>query len=144
MSLYTDPSNKRDLMNRVKNIYSIPEVISLVTNIFPTWIVHYSPEYAADYPHLTNNWKDICKMCGTTKKQIILVDELTIDKHHMFISFVTECLTRAGFSVRSVKEFNKCQICDSVIPTVKYWEKMKESNISNIPTVYTNHCKKCI
>jgi hypothetical protein len=139
---YLDPSNAIDIIEKVKTLRTIGEIKLLAEEFFPGWYVSTAKEYSKDYPSLTENWKLICNSIKTTQAQILLVDEVYFDDEHSIIRMISECFTRAGFSVRKKNDYTECSNCGSIIPSVELWRIFKEKGFK-VPITWSSDCVSC-
>ena len=59
--LFTDPSNIDEIKEQIKNCPTVKDVIEIINNVYPSWLVNIIDNYSDDYPHLTKNWDIICE-----------------------------------------------------------------------------------
>jgi hypothetical protein len=139
---YLDPENTPQIINRLKNSRTLGEVMTLVNEVFPDWIVNTMEVYCSDYPHLTTNWKHICRMSKSRTAQIMIVEEIPEKDDHSLINTFAECFTRAGFSVRRKREYIKCENCGSAVPNTELWQIFKEKGFL-VPEKWSEKCTGC-
>ena len=143
---YSDPSDTemKEIFDRLKNLEKDEEIHELIQEVLPGWIVSIAEEYSPDYPHLTANWKKICKDVKTTPKLIVLVDEIYFDQNHTVMHIFCERMTRSGYVVRRTAEFALCPVCKKVRPNKQMHKFMveKQPNLP-IPRHWFESCLKC-
>ena len=57
---YRDPENINEILERVKNTEKHNDIVKLIDNIFPDWILGWCEKYSSDYSHFQNNWRFVC------------------------------------------------------------------------------------
>ena len=139
---YVDPENFSEIMDQIKTLPTLGDVIKLSFETYPTWIVDYIDDYSADYPHLKENWQTICTAKGVSPLKIILVDEIAFDDDHKLIKIFCEILTLLGFSVRRSVELTKCPVCECAIPILQIYKALKRENKS-VPEKWSSKCTNC-
>lgn len=140
--LFRDPANSSEILDSLKELKTLSDVIDKINETFPTWILGNLPKYSDDYSHLTRNWTIVCNKASTTPKDIIIVQYMIFDESHGIIRLFAEILTSFGFCVRRVHEIGKCSVCDNGIPTVELWKLMKSNNLV-VPDEWKSHCRNC-
>ena len=76
---------------------NLDDILKLIHEISPNWVKSIHNNYSSDYPHLTNNWNNLCKMIHRVQKQrrrracteiqkpsLTAVEGLTISNTQMF------------------------------------------------------------
>uniref|UniRef100_A0A6C0D1B3 Uncharacterized protein n=1 Tax=viral metagenome TaxID=1070528 RepID=A0A6C0D1B3_9ZZZZ len=139
---YVDPENFSEIMDQIKTLPTLGDVIKLSFELFPAWIVDYIDDYCPDYPHLKENWQAICTTKSVSPLKIILVDEIIFDDDHKLIKIFCEILTLLGFSVRRSSELMKCTVCDRAIPIFAIYNALKRENIT-VPAKWSSKCSEC-
>ena len=144
MYKYKNPENTDVIINKLKEQKSLLDVVNLIKETFPEWIITYMDSFCNDYPHLENNWDILCNRMGVRKAQIIIVEVCEPQEGEEFSLFnmFTECLTRAGFLVRSKWQFVPCSTCGCAVPTQEIYEFLKEKKIKT-PEKWSTKCSKC-
>ena len=98
--------------------------------------------FSKDYPHMENNWNSLITKHNMRKSQIIIVNYLIDDNYHRLINIFAELFTRSGFVIRTKDELFPCELCNSAIPSLVVYNKMKEQNL-NIPENWSKKCSTC-
>jgi len=140
---YTDPDNKDEIIEQLKELDSTQDIRSMIEEIFPGWLKWYASGYSKDYPHLTNNWSFICRKNNTSAKKVIIVDEIFFDKeNHFVLMLFCEIMTRNGYVVRRKEEYVSCKNCEKAIPSKHVWQQMKNAGLI-IPQIWSDKCSEC-
>lgn len=141
---YKNPENTDSIINKLKEQKTITDVNILIKETFPDWIIGYMDSFCVDYPHLDNNWSVLCDKMGVLKAQIIIVEvcEPQDGKDFSLLNIFTECLTRAGFVVRSKWQFVPCSTCGCAVPTEEIYDFLKEKKIKT-PENWSSKCSTC-
>ncbi len=139
---YSDPSNLESILESIKTLPTIKDILDLVKSVFPSWIVCFLKKFSNDYPHMETNWNILIKNHNIRKGQIMIVDYLIDDDNHKLINIFTEIFTQAGFVVRTKYELFPCETCNSAIPSLAFYNKMKEQKL-NIPEKWDKKCSNC-
>ena len=149
MSIYEDNENLETILEELKNCHMIEDIMKLVNNYYPTWIVYILDRFSDDYPHLTYNWEHVAKLNNVKKAKIIIVDELNFGDNFKMLNTVCEILTKSGFLVRDKKDFIKCPVCDGVLVTNSIYHILYKINTNDgarkiqIPTSWSDKCTGC-
>jgi hypothetical protein len=143
IDLYIDPPNTAEIMNEIKNAETHDQVVNIITNVFPGWILGCPKKYSKDYQHFQHNWEFVCKQSNCNTLCIIIVDKIIFnDPNYSLIRLFCELLTVFGHSVRRKEEFIECNECGCVIPTQIVYNQLVERKI-NVPPVWSVKCKNC-
>jgi hypothetical protein len=124
------------------NITDLPNIQSVLEYIdekYPKWVYKICDKYSNDYNYLNSNWVQMARVFNTTKKKIIIVENMLEDELYTF----AELLTKVGFIIRTKDEYIYCSKCNKCIPTEKTFNIMKEKNIQFIPESYSTFCSSC-
>lgn len=140
--MFTDPYNSSDIKEQIKNFETVKDIIDLINNTFPNWIIDTFDGYSKDYPHLENNWNIICDKCNVKKQKIVVVEEIVNDDSHTLVKFFADYFTSVGFIVRTKDDVYICEKCDLVIPNEEIYNKMKKLKMS-VPEVWSTNCSSC-
>ena len=141
--LYKDPHNTEEIINEIKNAETHDQVVNIINNVFPTWILGWPKKYSKDYQHFQHNWEFVCKKSNCNTLSIIIVDKIIFnDPNYTLIRLFCELLTVFGHSVRRKEEFIACNVCGNVIPTKMVYDQLVERKI-NVPQIWTEKCKNC-
>lgn len=127
--------------------------IPYIQQILPGWIYTVIDTYSNDYAYLDQNWKRLCKDFKTTRKKIILVNDIptgndkkiTIEDEHKIK--VLDVLTRHGWVIRRTSEFVVCVVCkNKAIPSQQLWSILDSNPMfkGKIPKVWKNKCLNCM
>ena len=143
-STYRDPAEgeMKEILSRLSSTGDTEDIRAIINSVYPTWLVSVMREYSQDYPHLNGNWTVICGKNGSQKRGIVLVDEIVKDEEHLLINIFCERMTREGYMVRRRGEFVSCEVCNSAIPSLEVYSKMK-MNFIKVPTVWSRTCTTC-
>ena len=135
MEKYEDTQSRELALGRIYEAKTIGDILTLIDETFPTWIIGFADRYSDNFNMLNENWESICKMCKVSKKKVILVNSIDIlsDKQTC-IRRISEILTRIGYSVRTINEMSICNKCSLALPCKKIEEL--------ISLKYPNHIKK--
>jgi hypothetical protein len=140
---YQDPVNVNELVEKVKDCETHDEIIKLINDTFPGWILGWPARYSVDYPHFQNNWEFVCKKSDNKTLSVIIVDHIVFnDPKFSLIKLFCELLTLFGHSVRRKEEFIGCKICGDAIPTQSVYNQLHERKI-NVPNCWMVKCQKC-
>ena len=142
-NLYKDPPNTAEIINDIKNAEMHDDVVTIINNVFPGWILGWPKKYSKDYPHFQTNWKFVCKKAGCNTLSIIIVDKIIFnDPEYTLIKLFCELLTVFGHSVRRKEEFIECKACGDVVPTQNIYNQLVELKI-NVPPFWSMKCTNC-
>jgi|SRR3989344_2821814 len=139
---FSDPENYEEILKEFQELKNPKETQNLIERTFPTWIVAILNSYCKDYPHLENNWKEICRRTKTVPKKIVLVQILKFATNFKLINIFAEIMTREGYVVRRVGEFIPCKKCQTAIPCYEIWALLKEKNFF-VPEEWSETCLNC-
>lgn len=140
---YTDPPNKDQIMNDIKNAEMHDDVIKIINNTFPGWILGWPKRFCVDYPHFQSNWEFVCKRTKSSPLSVIIVDRVVFnDPTHSLLQFFCELLTMFGHSVRRKEEFIGCKLCGNAIPTQPVYRQLKERKLQ-VPSFWSMRCQSC-
>jgi hypothetical protein len=143
MSIYQDPQNVDQIITQVKECETHDEVLTLINEIFPNWIIGCPKRFCIDYPHFQYNWEYVSKKSGCKTLNIIIVDEIVFDNpKYSLIRLFCELLTVFGHSVRRKEEFIGCKVCGDAIPSQYIHNQLVERHIST-PASWMLKCQKC-
>lgn len=142
MNSFTDPPNPIDTIKKITELKTPAEIQDYIEKIFPGWIICSLDKYCIDYPHLQNNWVEICRSSGVQPTKIILVADIKFDDEHKVTRAFCEFLTKNGYVVRRSGEFIPCSKCLSAIPCQDIWHLLKENNLP-VPNEWQSTCSKC-
>lgn len=116
-NLHKDPENWQELLEKMKGLKTLGEVLEMFQTVFPGIVVGFLDGYSPDYPHLTEDWEKIASLNNVTRKQIMILDNVSYSDNHKLIRHFCECFTRAGFSVKRKMEFIPCEKTGLAIPS---------------------------
>lgn len=140
---YRDPENLEEIKEKIKLCTNLAQVVPLVKEVFPEWIVGEVKGYSEDYYVLTNNWDKTCKQVKTTRQCILIIDDEQFSHEtHRLSGLFCEMFTRCGFSVRYAGHIIPCTVCRRAIPTKEIYNLMVE-NGTRVPKVWSRFCKSC-
>jgi hypothetical protein len=142
VSSYADPVNTLEIMAKLETAPTLREVMDIVEETFPGWVVSFMSGYSADYPSLTHNWHTICDDKNIAPSQVMIVDDLCFEDTHSLIKHLGELFTMCGFVVRRKRDLIPCETCGLAIPVRFLYDKMKESGKST-PDEWSMTCVGC-
>jgi hypothetical protein len=130
-SKYEDPGNASEILERLKRVRTMKEVLGLASETFPDWFVTCLPGFSPDYPHITKNWHDLCTKMGVAPAQVMIVEYVSLgDPKNSLVAHFGECFTRSGFAVRAKTEYVPCSESGYAVPSFNAWKTMKDMGIS--------------
>ena len=148
---FTDPPNKDEVIEALKNAPTHKDVVDIIKTTFPDWIMGWPNQYCVDYPHLKNNWEYMCQKIKCDPLCVIIVREVApgltegeapeIGNMHLIRMF-TELLTIFGHSVRRCTEFVSCPLCGDAIPVKPIYDEFKARKI-DCPGIWSGRCSTC-
>jgi len=134
---FVDPTDKDEILNKLKELPTLGDVKKLVDEVFPGWFTGIIKRYSLDYPQLQKNWEDICNKNNVSPLEILLVRNIIWDDdNHILVKTFCELFTRSGFSVRRLGEYFPCEICDLALPNKNICELLQ--------TPFKTTCQKCL
>jgi len=116
------------------------DILKLIKEIKPDWVKSTHTNYSTDYPHLTQNWHNLCKKINTTPKKIVLVEVIQDNIDNLFC----ETLTTIGCIVRPIIQFTTCEKCLALIPSNEMYNILSQHKQIKIPKEWKNTCKNCL
>ena len=147
MNRFKDTPNCKDVIERIKNLSNIGEIIEYIKILYPEWIKSFHPCFSSDYNILNKNWVIMCdKVLKTSLKDIILVEEDEFKSDSDVLNTCCEILTRSGFLIRKYDNYVKCQNCDRLIPTIDEIKKIQTINKKlnlQFPGEWMDSCTEC-
>lgn len=129
-------------MSKLSLAQNISEIEEIIEKDYPTWLVAILNDYSRDYPHLSGNWKTLCKKMDVSPQKIVLVKDINFEEKSDPKIEVCEILTKKGYVIRRMTEFVPCIICNRAIPCVEIWHLLKEKGFS-VPEIWENKCSGC-
>ena len=140
---FIDPVNKDEIEERIKNAENHDEIVKIITETFPDWIMGWLNSYSTDYPHFQKNWETMSTKMNTKPLKVIIVKKIVFnDNKYSLISMFCELLTVFGHSVRRKEEFIDCKLCGNALPTPYIYDALKDKGIK-IPSVWSPRCSTC-
>lgn len=141
---YADPPEKSKIMDRIRNAPTLGDLVPVLKETFPDWMVGTMKGYSPDYTHLTRNWHSVCDQIKVSPKEIVLVEWTGNDDNHQLVNIFSDVLTRSGFAVRMKTEFFACPVCSLAIPHPTIHKMWIDMNLNeNIPKEWKPHCSGC-
>lgn len=142
--IYSDPDEEsmKLVLNELEGIGNPIDIQKLITRTFPTWLIHSTPKYSEDYPHLDKNWTFVCDKNCASKQQIVIVDCIIKDDEHLLLNIFCERMTREGYIVRRKEEFVSCGKCGAAIPCERVYKHMKDNSLP-VPDEWSSTCLYC-
>ena len=86
---YIDPSNVDEIIENIKKAEKHNEVVNIINNTFPNWILGWPKRYCTDYPHFQNNWKHVCKKTGSNTLSVIIVDFIIFNNPLLIVHYLS-------------------------------------------------------
>jgi hypothetical protein len=143
MSKYINPPNTQEIIDNLKNAETHTEIVDIIHETFPTWILGWPKNYSSDYPEFTQNWKNVCKKTKSEPLCIIIVDKISFnDPNYSLLQMFAELLTVFGHSVRNKDDFFECKYCCDILPVQSIYNKLKENKIK-VPKIWSMKCSGC-
>ena len=140
---YEDPENTQEIIDKVKECSMHDEVIKLINETFPGWILGWPKRYSSDYPHFQYNWDFVCKRSGCKPLSVIIVYKIVFDNpKYTIIKLFCELLTVFGHSVRRKEEFIGCKICGDALPSKEVFFQLVERKATNLDS-WMIKCRDC-
>jgi hypothetical protein len=139
---YKNPLNIKEILEDIKNSPTIVDIKPILEKTFPNWIVGGMLGYSKDYSYLEKNWEEICKIVGTPKAQIVIVDKIPQGEEYTLIHIFTEILTKTGFCVRTTNDLFPCKKCGLALPQEEFYDKLITKNII-VPSRWSTICENC-
>ena len=143
MDKYKDPKNTEEITGKLLDSKTHVDVLTVIMDTFPGWVIGLSQKYSEDYRHLQQNWLQVCDKIGTKPTGIVIVDFIDFkNDDYKLLSTFCELMTQSGYCVRRKEEFVACTKCKSAIPTMSIWKKMKGRGL-DVPSSWSKKCRKC-
>lgn len=141
---YRDPGNRDEIIESIKNCPTVGDAKKIIDKVFPGWIVKYLEGYSEDYTIMDKHWETVCKKTGTTKKQIMIVDDVKNDEQHKLVKFFCEFFTVCGFCVRMKREYFPCEKCGLALAQPCLYDILKnDSDKYSLPERWSKICTSC-
>jgi hypothetical protein len=143
--LYVNPVNTNEIIEKIKNGETHDEVVNVITETFPNWIMGWLNEFSSDYPHFQKNWESVCLKTNTKPLRIIIVDKVVFDDpNYSLLRMFCEILTAFGHCVRRKEEFIDCKLCGDALPTPNIYNALKEKGKGlKLPFAWSPKCSTC-
>lgn len=130
-------------MSLLNNLPTIKDVFDNINDQYPNWICSSTTSFSSDYDYLNRNWDMTInshrdKGIEMKRQKILLVSGFSKDDYLAF----AEVLSRVGFIVRSIDDFQQCSVCGLALPTANYYNQMKIKNMK-IPDFWLSRCSSC-
>jgi hypothetical protein len=140
---FQDPENVDEIVEKIKECENHDQVVDLINETFPGWILGWPKRYSVDFPHFQNNWEYVCKKSGTKTLSIIIVDTIVFnDPKYKLVKMFCEILTLFGHSVRRKEEFIGCKVCGDVIPSQMVFQQLVERKVTTLDC-WMVKCRGC-
>ena len=140
---YQDPDNYDEIIEKIKNAEMHNDVVKIINETFPTWILGWPKRYSLDYPNFQNNWEYVCKKSECSTLSVIIVDKIVFnDPKYNLVSLFCDILTVFGHSVRRKNEFIGCKICGDAIPSEYVYKQLVDRKIQT-PKCWMVKCTSC-
>lgn len=141
--LYENPENVDEIVEKVKNCQMHDDVVKLITETFPGWILGCPKRYSVDFPHFQYNWEYVCKKSGCKPLNVVIVDKIVFDDpKYSLINLFCELLTVFGHSVRRKEEFIGCKMCGDALPSQEIFSQLVERKATNLQC-WMIKCRGC-
>ena len=128
-----------ELIADLSKLPTIKDVYDYIEKKYPNWIIDALDKYSEDYPILAKNWEQTAKEAKVITQKIIIVKNLEADEQLVFC----ELLTGVGFHVSTQYEIIHCKICQNAIPSLQYYNNLKQINPTTIPENWSDKCISC-
>ena len=140
---YQDPENAAEIVERIKDCGTHDEVVKLINETFPGWIIGWPKRFSVDYPHFQNNWEYMSKKSNCKPLSVIILDEIVFNNPKYTLNkMFCELLTVFGHSVRRKEEFVGCKICGDAIPSQSIYNQLVDRKIAT-PNCWMIKCQNC-
>jgi hypothetical protein len=140
---FEDPENVEEIIKKVKECETHDEVVKLINETFPGWILGWSKKYSTDYQHFQNNWEFVCKKSGCKPLNVLIVDTIVFnDPKYTLVKLFSELLTVFGHSVRRKEEFIECKICGDALPSEEVFHHLVERMMTKLDC-WMVKCRNC-
>jgi hypothetical protein len=140
---YQDPENADEIVEKLKECENHDQVVNLINETFPGWILGWPKRYGVDFPSFQNNWEYVCKKSGTRTLSVIIVDTIVFnDTKYKLLKMFCEILTLFGHSVRRKGEFIGCKMCGDAIPSESVFLELVERKNTTLPC-WMIKCREC-
>ena len=139
---YRDPENRDEILGKLREKKTMKEVVELVKETYPEWIVTFMDRFSRDYAFLQHNWVTVCNKMGVRPTQIMIVEDVEQDDNHQVVRHFAECFTRSGFAVRRKMEFIPCENCGAALPSSMLYDFLKEKD-NDVPDSWNKICRNC-
>jgi len=124
----------------INELATMKDVFDFINILYPNWILYILDDYSSNYPHLSYNWKMLNNQHNIPTQKIVLISKFENEDHLSY----AEVLTKAGFIVRTISEFQPCSVCNKMaVPTLVIHEKIQKAG-KDIPKVWSNKCNNCL
>lgn len=142
-----------DTQTALKTLSDLPagnELLSLIQQYTPDWIISVLDGYAPNYQILHKNWDTYCKMLKTKPQKLLIVSHIEgyeeDQKEFTPIQQACDLLTIKGYCIRRDSEFMECEgKCGKAMATKELHRKLK-----NHPSIggyvrgrWSGTCTKC-
>lgn len=134
--------DKTTIIEKLKNAPTFKEILIIIQEVYPNWIIGTLENFSKDYPTLNSNWNKICEDFKVKPAKILLVEEVNFDEDYKLIRVFSDLLTRMGFNIKHKNHLVSCPKCMSAIPTKICYELMKDNNF-DIPEKWSSNCNNC-
>jgi hypothetical protein len=143
--LYVNPVNTNEIIEKLKNTETHDEIVNIINETFPTWILGWLKAYSSDYPHFQKNWENVCTSTKTKPLRVVIVNKIVFnDENYSLLRMFCELLTLFGHSVRRKEEFVECKLCGDALPTPYIYNALKEKGTGiKIPLFWSPKCSTC-
>lgn len=108
------------------------EIIAKINKDLPNWLVSIAKDYSKKFPYFIKNWNLMCKRLKTTKKYILIVNQIPhIRDKNADTKIFDYCnnLTKLGYIIRRKQEL-MLSTNGKAIPTRQMYDYMcKNANL---------------
>lgn len=140
---FQDPENVDEIMGKIKECETHDQVVDLINETFPGWIIGWPKRYSVDFPHFQNNWEFVCNKAETRTLSVIIVDTIIFnDPKYTLVKMFCEILTLFGHSVRRKEEFIGCKMCGDAIPSQSVFLQLVERKVTTLDC-WMIKCRGC-
>ena len=143
-----------DIETALKTLHSLPaskDLLTMIAEYTPRWIVAVLDDYAVDYDFLSQNWRTYCDMLKVKPQKIIIVSEMEPyeedQKEFTPIQQACDVLTMKGYCIRRDTEFIECEgHCGCAMATPELRKRMKTHPVVGykVRGKWKPKCKNCL
>lgn len=140
--MYTNPDNKDEIVDQLKNCPTVKDVIELIENTFPNWLITSAENYSNDYPSLIRSWELMCDKNKVKPARIMIVDFISMEKEYSLLNNFCDFFIKTGCVVRSKEQLIPCTKCDLCLASEGYYNSLKKEK-TPVPDEWSDTCSGC-